>query len=396
MDRSRIKLKNKLNIFDVFIAKTLSDTTKLYMYVDDRNDTVHTNQDILESTLNTFKLFDIKVNVVRYSDYYSTAWIYLHKLITDKRVIVNYNTDCKSTDLSTIAKVKNVKMFYRFYQNNEINKLSQDTNDTFSDKYDTILYDNGWFRDIFIETVMDYSEQINCALYEDTDKPNVMINELRSNLKFSTPTPILTNLVSIIKKFNKVTSFDKTIADLSLDEFIKLSIDLKTVRSMIENEDVFLKSIATPLNGDCLINPTKVLFGVKSVLINEKLIDVCGVYLDEIELKTLGFESNLLNGVFKLKNIGCVKIIGSDCDNYTGEFIKVNKKKKNIKICQNVVLIESKAIEINIVNIMVNSVQTVLMFKQESGNKTFYVFDYNNKSIYIYFNKETNQFEQFF
>src|SRR5579872_3805448 len=185
--RSRFKMKpdGKISIYDIFIIKMLRDTTdELYLYVDDRITSSQNTQKGIDDIINILKLFDIKLPemILRYTDYYETAWVYLHRLVTLNKALLNYSTVCRSSDLHMMTKSKNVKIFYN----------NKDKNN----RYNNILYDCEWYRDIFIEILMDYSERIDKIVDElDTmdDGYHIFLINLCQDLNFPVPEKLFTN-----------------------------------------------------------------------------------------------------------------------------------------------------------------------------------------------------------
>ena len=221
---SRIKLKpyENMSIYDVFLFKILSDMSdRIYLYVDDRSQdisTIRTVQKKIDDTLNILKRFDVKPpdTIIRYTDYYDTAWVYLHKLVQFKYTLLNYNVNQQDDDLDTFMRNNKIKIFL----------LPPKTNEPMN-KYDFILYDSGWFRDILIEVIIDDAENVNYILDERTKDPShndmsrinrIVSDNLTDVLKFNRPVVVLTNIIENIEKLNKKLNMIPTINDLTFDQ----------------------------------------------------------------------------------------------------------------------------------------------------------------------------------
>jgi len=332
MCRSRIKLKplDKTSIYDIFIIKMLRDTdtsNELYIYVDDRTISPQDTQKMIDDTINIFRLFDIKMpdTIIRYSDYYETAWIYLHRLITLNKAVLNYSTTSKPTDLYTMAKTKNIKIFY--------NNIEQQNNI----RYDNILYDCGWFRDVFIETLIDYSERID-KIVDDEDKGG-FLSCLCKDLKFTLPERLFTNLVSTIKHNKSLKggkplclSLSLSLSEVPVEYVHRLGIDIDSIHGMIERNDDSLLSCATKLVDNLeelieLVDPVRIMFDKTKDVELEGLGKRCikGVYVNSSDLSNLSNLSNLQEGkVVRIRSVGCVTID-------TGVTCK-SKKYKNVPV----------------------------------------------------------------
>ncbi|VBB18672.1 hypothetical protein YASMINEVIRUS_1203 [Yasminevirus sp. GU-2018] len=376
---SRFKLKNpdKLTIYDLFIVKMLSETsTKMCMYVDDRTASAYDVQKMVEDTLNVMRSFGITMpEVVRYSDYYDTAKIYLHRLLTLKKAVVNYNTTSRPTDLSVMAKSKSMKIFYSDQTQSQIQ--NQSTEDRYEDRYDNILYDSGWYRDVFFETIIDHAENVTSIVDDDrTEKEKKLVSALRVIFDFREPTKVLTTLVSDIntlahsKQSIGKGPMDQTglqslhypqtklITDLTLKQVLDVGLNLTTVRHMIEVQNDSLDSVAYDLSArttkGVLFDPVLLTFTTKKEsttytgfdvndlvaeqsnksLNTPKITHIKGVYLDREELISLKLDPSKLNGIsLRIKSLGGVTIVSKEGELF-GTFVKFNKKKqKTVKQC---------------------------------------------------------------
>lgn len=341
--RSRFKIKpnDKLSIYDIFIIKMLRDTTdELYLYVDDRTISSQTTQKKIDDIINILKLFDIKLPemIVRYTDYYETAWVYLHRLVTLNKALLNYSTVCRSSDLHMMTKSKNVKIFYN---NKDKNK-----------RYDNILYDCGWYRDIFIEILMDYSERIDKIVDEvDTldDGYHTFLTNLCQELNFPIADKLFTNLIMTIKHINRNNmnntnnvnninnmidnSVSPHLSNISIEHIHKLGIDMMMIRDMLENNDDSLLKYAHKM--DMNSDNAHIIFDQnKEIILSDKKINIKGIILDNSELITLQLDPQHLQSVkIRIISVGCIKI-ENEYPDYTGNIQKFKKmqKQKNIKI----------------------------------------------------------------
>lgn len=123
------------------MIKILSDmANKLYLYVDDRSADAQITQKMVDDMLNMLRKFNVKLPdvIIRYTDYYGTAWVYIHKLVQMKKALLNYNSSQRYDDLQNLSKTNKIKIF-----------LVADSEDVNNNRYDNILYDNGWFRSFY-------------------------------------------------------------------------------------------------------------------------------------------------------------------------------------------------------------------------------------------------------
>jgi hypothetical protein len=320
---TRIKLKplEKINIYNIIIIKMIIDMSdKIFLYVDDRDYDAHVIQKSIEDFYNILRKFNIKVPdmVIRYTDYYETVRIYLHRLIKLKKIAMNNNLIPKQDDLHIFMKTRKLKLyFYDKDVNKDVDK-------------DNILYDNEWIRDIFIETIIDDSEKVNFMI---EDYQNIMIGDIINKnknlitnicdtLQFNRPKYILTNIIDVIRNISKIIPECNipTLNNLSIEQIIEMKIDIKDIRQMIENNDITLNKYILDCNDsdDVLIDPIKIEFNDE---INNKKETIKEIYLDKTEFNEIQKNSN-----FKIRFLGSV--------NYSDDgfvWICDRKKKKKIK-----------------------------------------------------------------
>jgi len=343
-----------------------TDTTnELYMYVDDRTISPHDTQKMIDDTINILRLFDIKMPemIIRYSDYYETAWIYLHRLITLNKAVLNYSTISKPTDLYTMTKTKNIKIFY--------NNTEQQNNI----RYDNILYDCGWFRDVFIETLIDYSERIDKIV--DNEEKGTFLSCLCKDLKFTLPEKLFTNLVSTIKHNKSLKSKSLNcglppclLSEVPIEYVHRLNIDIDTIPGMIERNDDSLLSCATTLVDSLveIVDPIRIMFDKIKEVELEGLGTRCikGVYVNSLDLANLSNLQGHGTKVVRIRSVGCVTVD-------TGIICK-SKKYKNVPVITKWIPIEDDSSFVcNVYD--QNTVKTktiiVLMKDPTSSNKLY-------------------------
>ena len=365
---ARIKLKpfEKINIYIIFMVKILADMTdRLYLYVDDRTSNPHTVQKMIDDMFNILRKFNVKVPdvVIRYTDYYETARVYLHRLVHMRKTLLNYNSDQRPDDLQTLLKTNKTKIF-----------LIHDSDNMESrNRYDNILYDNGWFRDVFIEAIIDDAEKID-YLIDDIRSTNnnsphkdkmadthmsktgdfVKINNnltlrLCEILNFNRPEYVLTNLTYNIEnlkhhKNNPIPALN----DLSLDQIIGMGLGLEHVREMIENHDISLAkyiiysdeshndvfypdTLTSDLGIQCMIDPVMVKMDeTRTIDINGSQTQIKSMYMDKTEFMEFEKDTGLKNNGstnFKIRFAGSM-IIHKENDQYTCKWTHIDKKKK--------------------------------------------------------------------
>lgn len=388
---ARIKLKpfEKINIYNVFMIKILTDMSdKLYLYVDDRTSDAQTIQKMVDDTFNVLRKFNVKLPdvVIRYTDYYETAWVYLHRLVTMRKTLLNYNSSQRSDDLQVLLRTNKIKIF-----------LMQDPTDTESKtRYDNILYDNGWFRDIFLETIIDDAEKIDYMIDDNvghngskivrtnpgsvsgdqssgTNKiePTSMTGDfvkinrnlaqrLCEILKFNRPACVLTHVtdnVEILRSYKQKVSATTvrdadtsitipTLNDLTLDQIGDMGIGMKHIRDMIENHDVSLQkymiqfdaasqAVTTNTSPDVishwLIDPIKIdLDEVRTVDIEGIQTQIGTLYMDSTEFATFEKDAGLKNNnavSFKIRFAGSITV-NRENEQYVCRWSHADKKKK--------------------------------------------------------------------
>src|SRR5947208_1111698 len=107
ISRIKIKILEKINMWDLCVSKFLSNITdKLYLYIDDRSIDEKIVQKNIDNVFQLMKLFEIKQPdmVIRYSSYHEIACIYLHRLVKLKKVVLDYNLSQRYDDLQIMMK----------------------------------------------------------------------------------------------------------------------------------------------------------------------------------------------------------------------------------------------------------------------------------------------------
>ena len=162
--RMKISMTSDTSDDDITLMKALLEIAdKLYIYIDDRDDDYfginnsdnNDINDIIETKLDSLEEYGIQralLNVIKYTDYYNIAWIYLHRLASLEEAIIDQNTNYHHADLKQILLNKQIIKIHLALNSNENNKCT------------TLLYDSGWFRLLFLELVIDDSEKVDYSL----------------------------------------------------------------------------------------------------------------------------------------------------------------------------------------------------------------------------------------
>jgi hypothetical protein len=240
---SRIKFKacdNIISIYDVLIIyklRYISD--KLILYVDDR-DRLNYDQKKVDDMVCILKKFNLKFDcVIKYTHYYNIAWIYIHKLALQQKITLNtnqhnnqYNEQNKDLCDNIKNNIKNNNLELLFKNKNSIKIFLEDY--TVMNRYDNMLYNNGWFRELFLELIIDDSENITYCVAA-TDDPNIFADkigamtkinnkitvELVEYLKLTKPTVILDEFIeklNILKKQENAALNGVKLNELSIDD----------------------------------------------------------------------------------------------------------------------------------------------------------------------------------
>jgi hypothetical protein len=398
--RVKIKDPNKINVFDLLMINKLgSFVDKIFFYLDDRSLNTIERRKLIDDYFALLKRFDINFcdSILFYSDYYQIARAYIFYLIKKKKARLNYNTTQKYSDLFTFMKDSKCKVFLdtdtntntstsQTFINDDVstNVNNNDKKDGLIDRYDYILCDNGWYRDIMIETVMDDSEMIDYVLIDHDIFNNVpddidtfnnvsdsitnfkvrLKSELSIALDFHEPeqafTEIIENLSHIKseKKCSDKYSDKLLLTDLSLDHILNIGINFSTIETMIKERDLSLdkyiincdldhtsKSDNGQLNlsnmsnisntSRVLVDPIAITLTETKTIMGHK-IDT--VYLDRNELALLGVDivlDNIKEITIGLEHIGDIRIFPKKTDDcpmtYQGVFVDTTKKTKKSK-----------------------------------------------------------------
>ncbi len=380
---ARIKFKpyDQMNIYDILIINALTDMCEvLYMYIDDRYNFLEQE---LDHTLKCLKKFNIEISqVIKYTDYYNVCWIYLHKLTMQKKVVFNYNYSKRVNDLQYFRSNKNNIKIFLDNDTSCITNLNTNESNFFmtnNNRYDNLLYDKGWIREIFLELIIDDSEKIDFLIdqtlyFLSDDNPLSVksinlstISNINKNistritkiLKLSRPKYVLQEFMVNIceyqryKKKLKISSsyehlngfiFD----NLSLNNISNMGINTNKIKSIIsENESVIDKNnkIEKLLLEHLICCDENIILDESVFIQNEKtfcIIDPVEVILDEPKYitilnykiifkemiyveKTMINKQNTLN--IRLKYIGALKVYLEN-NVYHGKWLKSYKKKK--------------------------------------------------------------------
>ena len=357
---ARIKLKScdKLNIYDIYMIKILTTmATKIYLYIDDRTIDENTIQKMISNTYDLLHKFDVKLPdvVIRYTDYYTIAWIYLHRLVMMGKTILNYNSSQCADDLQVFLSTNKIKIF-----------LIPDPVDTDNNiQHNGILYDNGWFRDIFIEMIIDDAENVDYMIDEIKKMPTqnnfikinkTFIQHVCNILKFKQPTCVLTQTqenIEILRTYEQknsnTTKYILTLNDLTLDQIGKIGICMDHVHDMIHNHDISLQKYITQINttsqtvdtykspdiiANWLIDPIKIdLDEIRTFNIAGIQTQIGAIYMESTDLALFEKDSALINNnniSFKIRFIGSI-LINKINEQYVCKWSNDNKKKKKMQ-----------------------------------------------------------------
>lgn len=405
--RIKLSLFDDIDIYDILLAYILMEMSdKLYIYIDDRtyHKTYHKTYyktcyktyqnyyttsitNIIESKLTVLKRFGIKYDsIIKYTDYYNIAWIYLHRLVNFGKTTINYNIEQCHDDLQYMLMNKyNVKILLRTNnesnesnESSESNRLNHNYNMNVNgnnNRYDNLLYDSGWFRELFIELIIDDSEKIDFAI-DNNDiakiKMNKNINEIKmiktncriiidliQILNFNEPTYVLTNIIDIIAqiKHNSDNNIIKrpfysnvhqllnelTLNKLPLEHILDLGLNMENIKTMMVNKDISLSKYVINCIEDmnnfdfnntyCIFDPIKIIINdPKTIIINDKsfIVDkILCVNKNQISSEISQGNSKRI----RLKYAGALNV-RSENNLYYGEWLHSNIKKK-IKQCNN-------------------------------------------------------------
>ena len=228
--RFKLNLFENINIYTILMIKMLSDLTdKLYMYIDDRSiepDNLNIKIDEINNNLKLFNI-NITISIIKYTDYYKIAWIYIYRLVYMNKTILNYNSNQEYDDINKLLLTDKIKIY-----------LYDDTNKT--DRNNNILYDHGWFRDIFIESIIDDIIKID-YIFDDILSKSLLNNLININhyltdkictiLNFNRPTIILQKYTDTISNLKQGEYLNNT----KLNDIIKMGINIMDIKEMIEN-----------------------------------------------------------------------------------------------------------------------------------------------------------------
>jgi hypothetical protein len=256
--RIKLNLLDQITIYDIVIAQALlSICNKLIIYIDDREMTRDNlcsddTDYMIDTKISILKKFNIRIDgLIRYTDYYNMIWIYMHRLTYLKKVLINYNSDKRPDDLYHVMAHKNNMKIYLEYEGASINK------------YDNILYDSGWIRELFMEAIIDDAEKIEYGVnILETHVPSPGFQELSTSmiskktievnhnimmklakiLKLHRPTYVLVDLIERIIKLKHRTRLQEDISldNLSPDQLHTIGIGVNKIREMIDDNNISL------------------------------------------------------------------------------------------------------------------------------------------------------------
>jgi len=229
-----VKIIENIDIYDILIAYMLSEMSdKFFLYIDDRDfkNTMSSIDSKIKNILDVMNKFGIRIDgTIRYTDYYDTVWVYLHRLAQQKKVTVKSNSEYIHDNTYNILQNKNrVKIML----NNSYCSYSHS---------DNLLYDSGWFRGSFIELIIDDSERTTYCTDNHIDgNKNIAVN-LTELLGLNRPTFVLQHVVDAItlirkEKKNTMNSNRKNnllyLHDLSFDQIHNIGLSLTDMKKII-------------------------------------------------------------------------------------------------------------------------------------------------------------------
>jgi hypothetical protein len=240
-----VKMIENIDIYDILIAYMLSEMSdKFFLYIDDRDfrSTMSSIDSKIKNILDVMNKFGIRIDgTIRYTDYYDTVWVYLHRLAQQKKVTVKSNSEYIHDNTYNILQNKNrVKIML----NNSYCNYSHS---------DNLLYDSGWFRGSFIELIIDDSEKTTYCTDDQIDGNKNITTNLIELLGLNRPTYVLQHVVDAItrirkEKKNTINLNHKNnllyLHDLSFDQIHIIGLSLMDMKKIIlEPPDVSFTNI---------------------------------------------------------------------------------------------------------------------------------------------------------
>lgn len=215
--------------------------------------------------------------------------------------------------------------------------LANDNNERYMNKYNNLLYNCGWFREGFLQLIMDDSHRIDVVV----DDNNAQLQSHQSSL--SQPLLELMKLLELQSSHPKTNQFhldipvniDKNkynIFDLSLNNMSHIGMNILTLIQLFKNEKYYLDELndhcvecvvnkCTNSVIWCLIDPVKIILEEPRVL-NVELES--GTMYDHLYIQ----KNHFLDGhCVRLKHAGALFIYTKNNILY-GKWLKGSKKKK--------------------------------------------------------------------
>ncbi len=329
--KTRIKFKpyEQINVIDILIIYSIINTSEntIYVYIDDRSDYCD------DGTIIKTKVLLKKINLdisrmifIKYTDFYNLAWIYLHKLMMRNKITIESNTwKNYHNDYDNIMKNKNNLKIYLTYEKNE----------RYMDKCNNLLYDCGWFRESFLQLIMDDSYQIDNILDEKSlHSTELLIKILNLHCPHYNHNHIQTTHIVEPVIINKSKH---NIFDLSLDNMCHLKMNIPTLVYLFENKNYYLDDLnnyyvecvvnkcnnESNLNPWCLIDPIKIILEEPKVLEVSTICDY--VYVQKYD--------HVDGQKIRLKHAGALFVYTKN-NIYYGKWLHSSKKKKIKKILE--------------------------------------------------------------
>ncbi|AYV77583.1 MAG: hypothetical protein Dasosvirus9_7 [Dasosvirus sp.] len=313
---SRYIICQKVDIYDIVNIHSLKKDNEFYLYIDDRESFID-----IQMILNDLEMYDIvPQKVIRYSDYYEIAWIYMYFMINKDHAIIEYNgLTCNDQ--------------YLFQEHKNDIKILIKVDSLYHN-----IYDRGWFREIVLSTIIDDSESVSCCSI-NTD--HIINNNIRNKIIEYLSLSSCSTMKPECRKGN-LSNF--SIADLHQSGL--------TVQHMISGHNLILECQNTfSENSDNQEHAYGIIDCVDVALTNSKKIMMYGKEVnikDKIYIKN----SQQINNYLEKKTIESLKIklfragilsitVSQNDRSLIGTFQQSKSKKDRLRLTENVYWIPS-------------------------------------------------------
>lgn len=393
--RIEINSVREIDLFDIIIAYSIQESCdKLYFYIDDVDATY--DQVMIDHNINVLvKCGIVPAKIVKSSEYYQIAWIYMHKLLQLRCVDMQCDKTNYSNELYITTRINTsitVTLLTDSYHPKS--ELNDDNN-----KRETVsIYNKGNFSRTFLLHIIDDAEKINYVTkngitseYINNKLKSVMVDVLKLNISKI----VLSDLAHTID-FLRNTDHSKHITTKNINPimFSKFDIKLNDIRNLIENKNISLDRYILPchesINDTWIESPDIACFIKNPILMKLKTSK-------KISLKKRNYilSQNIFvdgddicytsNNKIRLKYAGGVIFDKSDGE-YICEWKKRNNKKNKNKNKNTVNWIpcdnRNKLFKLNNTNILLfypNELNNVKILKI---NNTHYVIDKINNELF--------------